>query len=42
MNILSIKNRLLQKGRKNKMTFITILLALVAMAGHITINKKRC
>ena len=29
----SIKNRLLLKGRKNKKTIITILLALVTMTG---------
>ncbi len=34
MNMRSIKNRLLLKGRKNKKTIITILLALVAMAGQ--------
>ena len=33
MNMRSIKNRLLLKGRKNKKTIITILLALVAMTG---------
>ena len=30
----SIKNRLLLKGRKNKKTIITILFAIVAMAGQ--------
>ena len=30
----SIKNRLLLKGRKNKKAIITILLAIVAMAGQ--------
>ena len=29
----SIENRLLQKGRKNKKTIITMMLALVTMAG---------
>ena len=33
MNMRSIKNRLLLKGRKNKKTIITILLAIVALAG---------
>ena len=33
MNMRSIKNRLLLKGRKNKKTIITILLALAAVAG---------
>jgi hypothetical protein len=32
MNMRSIKNRLLLKGRKNKKTIITILLALVIVA----------
>ena len=36
MNMRSIKNRLLLKGRKNKQTIITILLTLVAMAGQVT------
>ena len=34
MNMRSIKNRLLLKGRKNKKTIITILFALVALAGQ--------
>ena len=34
----SIKNRLLLKGRKNKKTIITILLALVAMAGQAQVK----
>ena len=36
----SIKNRLLLKGRKNKKTIITFLLALVAMAEHGQEIKK--
>lgn len=35
----SIKNRLLLKGRKNKKTVITILFALVAMAGWAQVNS---
>ena len=34
MNMRSIENRLLLKGRKNKKTIITLLLVLVAMAGQ--------
>jgi len=33
MNMRSIENRLLLKGRKNKQTIITILLALVTVTG---------
>ena len=36
----SIKNRLLLKGRKNKKTIITILLALAAMAGQAQTKVK--
>ena len=40
MNMRSIENRLLLKGRKNKKTIITILLALVAVAaGAQSLNK---
>ena len=35
----SIKNRLLLKGRKNKKNIITILFALVAMAGWAQVNS---
>ena len=38
----SIKNRLLLKGRKNKQTIITILLAIVAMAGQAQTPKDSC
>ena len=41
MNMRSIKNRLLLKGRKNKQTIITILLTLVAMAGQAQIHYRR-
>ena len=40
MNMRSIKNRLLLKGRKNKKTIITILLALAAMAGQAQTKVK--
>ena len=42
MNMRSIKNRLLLKGRKNKKTIITILLTLVAMAGQAQTPKDSC
>ena len=42
MNMRSIKNRLLLKGRKNKQSIITILLALVAMAGQAQTPKDSC
>ena len=34
MNMRSIKNRLLLKGRKNKKTIITILLAVIVVSGR--------
>ena len=40
MNMRSIKNRLLLKGRKNKQTIITTLLALVAILYQGTMNKE--
>ena len=40
MNMRSIKNRLLLKGRKNKKTIITILFALVAMTGQAQEIKR--
>jgi thiol-disulfide isomerase/thioredoxin len=40
MNMRSIKNRLLLKGRKNKQTIITILFTLVAMAGQAQIHYR--
>jgi len=42
MNMRSIKNRLLLKGRKNKKAIITLLFVLVAMAGQAQTPKDSC
>ena len=38
----SIRNRLLLKGRKNKKTIITALLAIIAMTGQAQTPKDSC